>query len=670
MKPSRLAAVAALLAYPAFALAANTQGAGPKASRAIAAAPVTAGAPAIPTLAIPSASLGSTNLSIPGAAQLPGIAAPNAAAPSIAPAAQTALPAARLASQLPGSEGPTGPVKGTPKSASERLGDTARDMAPEIQAAGDSNNSDPRETGRRLQLMAEGGRRDDRSVDASPYARPGMSALASGFMRPMMPNPREAYAYARSFAVEEAKAKGLTEESVALGQVTGSLPATQERKLHYTFYVTDKAGARSAVYVDVSRDAPQPGVPYRAKVSRFDGVIDRQELFPGLSQDYYINRGVESDPELALTTARQALHLRGGVSFSLKLEREEKTGDIDAWYRFYDDRGSVVAVNARSGATRVEKDASPEKEFVRSVHVDIAKDLAASVAVAAVAHFLPAAGLLILGGAALIAFAFGKKRLAAIVAMGMMIYGWAWVMAGGLLTVGMAGSLQSKVPGPLDGGFAHLYADAYTAAQSAALRAKLPAPRFSEARMGANGWTFDFVAGDRLVMASPKQDGGFYAYAYGQVKGGTTLNLEPSSVALGTKINVRDAIAEAVKRFGVMAESVGVSVILVEEPGSGDKDLWYVGDTEEGYRVMINGRTGQIRPGRRGPTREVIERAVKSAAHYKGRPWSQTEFNMTVSGVENGLLEQGATVAQMKLFDKLLAAEPIKGGSFNPWSGD
>jgi hypothetical protein len=82
-----------------------------------------------------------------------------------------------------------------------------------------------------------------------------------------------------------------------------------------------------------------------------------------------------------------------------------------------------------------------------------------------------------------------------------------------------------------------------------------------------------------------------------------------------------------------------------------------------------------------GATRKIV-RAVKkvsddevraTANHvisYKGRPWSSTEFNSVYYPALENLKARGATKKQVALFEKLVADAPIKGGSFNPWSGD
>jgi hypothetical protein len=71
-----------------------------------------------------------------------------------------------------------------------------------------------------------------------------------------------------------------------------------------------------------------------------------------------------------------------------------------------------------------------------------------------------------------------------------------------------------------------------------------------------------------------------------------------------------------------------------------------------------------------GLTEEQIRSGAKGAASYKGRPWSATEYNMAYGTTYWDLEERGATPEQLKLFEKLCDEAPVRGGGFNPWSGD
>lgn len=81
---------------------------------------------------------------------------------------------------------------------------------------------------------------------------------------------------------------------------------------------------------------------------------------------------------------------------------------------------------------------------------------------------------------------------------------------------------------------------------------------------------------------------------------------------------------------------------------------------------------GILKPGAKKPkmTDADIEASARSVVSSKGRPWSQTEYNVGYYTTLSYLKEHGATKRQIALYEKLCADAPIKGGSFNPWSGD
>jgi hypothetical protein len=85
----------------------------------------------------------------------------------------------------------------------------------------------------------------------------------------------------------------------------------------------------------------------------------------------------------------------------------------------------------------------------------------------------------------------------------------------------------------------------------------------------------------------------------------------------------------------------------------------------------MNARTGKVLAfPDTGVSVARIEAAAKSVASYKGRPWSQTEYNMSEATTADSLRRDGASPAQLRLFQKLCDAAPVRGGGFNPWSGD
>lgn len=69
-------------------------------------------------------------------------------------------------------------------------------------------------------------------------------------------------------------------------------------------------------------------------------------------------------------------------------------------------------------------------------------------------------------------------------------------------------------------------------------------------------------------------------------------------------------------------------------------------------------------------TEESVRASAAGAASHKGRPWSQTEYSAASYYARVGLETAGATAAQLALFDRLVDEAPVRGGGFNPWSGD
>ncbi|MBI3551568.1 MAG: hypothetical protein HY077_03555 [Elusimicrobia bacterium] len=264
----------------------------------------------------------------------------------------------------------------------------------------------------------------------------------------------------------------------------------------------------------------------------------------------------------------------------------------------------------------------------------------------------------------------------------------------GWLFFAMAGTMKDKAGAkvsPLYDGVAPLYAQAYAEAMKAAAGKGYKASDiyFSKADAqspsgATQGWAFQFLArktpkADKgeLINAYlyPQQDGTWRASAYGygevEIPAGTALLKLTSSLNRATKADLGDALASAAKTLKVERAALGLSVKPMEEEGSGDKDLWYVFDTEDGRRWGVNGRTGEERAfANSGVTVARIEAAAKSVASYKGMPWSHTEYNMEESLTADSLRRDGAGPAQIRLFSRLCDAAPMRPGGFNPWSGD
>jgi hydroxymethylpyrimidine pyrophosphatase-like HAD family hydrolase len=86
--------------------------------------------------------------------------------------------------------------------------------------------------------------------------------------------------------------------------------------------------------------------------------------------------------------------------------------------------------------------------------------------------------------------------------------------------------------------------------------------------------------------------------------------------------------------------------------------------------VFAAGAVAKSGKGKAKLSDDEVRAAASAVISYKGRPWSSTEFNSVYYPALENLKARGATKKQVALFEKLVADAPIKGGSFNPWSGD
>ena len=670
--------------------------------------------PSVPSaaqnLSVPSLNAGVSLPSLPGA---PSVAAPQgpAVAPSIpgVPSAAPSAPAAPAA--LPAAAGPHAPAaslsqkgpgdKAAPEgrgSAQTRLGRTQKDLAPELENAA-GGKGDAKLTGEQIQriLAGEEGRR------GAPAAAPVPSYMGlPAAIAHRLPNPAELFPQARVMAVEAARKWGVSADKVAFGEVTASMPAGPDSAMHFGFYAIVGEGQVKPILVTFKPGTLYaPAARHEAFTRTWDTVmtLDRK-LFPELSTDYLFKRGSEAAPDVALEEARRALpKLGAGVSFTLRFEEQPETGAVDLWYRFYDDAGSEVSVNSRTGERVALHDAESRKTVDHVVGAGTVNLLGGTAAAAAVyplgqlvSHltgYFPITSFIV---AYLAMLALGvvvkliphpaTRRWGTVIGTGAIfspLLAVAYVgLKAAVVALGVAGAaagtLKDKAPArpTLVAG----YQQAFQAAKEAAQRYKLPAPKFAEARLTDDGWVYDFEAGDRLIIAQDNGRGGMSAYAYGQrektdlfVKA-VALELAPSSFALGAKLSPEEGRRLAAARLGDKVQDVSLSVIVIEKEFSGDKDLWYVGDDADGRRASVNARTGEVKDMYTGPSRADVEAAARGAASYKGMPWSNTEYSMSQYGYESGLRKAGATFAQIRLFHKLCDEAPIKGGRFNPWSGD
>lgn len=68
-------------------------------------------------------------------------------------------------------------------------------------------------------------------------------------------------------------------------------------------------------------------------------------------------------------------------------------------------------------------------------------------------------------------------------------------------------------------------------------------------------------------------------------------------------------------------------------------------------------------------TLKAIESSKNGLASQKGMPWSETEYNMSLAFAVDSISAQYGEAAGQEL-RRQMASVPIRGGRFNPWSGD
>ena len=208
----------------------------------------------------------------------------------------------------------------------------------------------------------------------------GFGAIGGG--RDFLSNPSAMYAEARKKAVEIAAARGVQAAQVLFVQATASMPVRDGAHWHYQFSIPGKNGGRALIYADTSRFL---GGALEARTSVYENAPEQAGLALALEPVPFLTAAKNLDPEQALDAARRAAPgLGAGVSVALDYRDEPAAGGGDLWYRFYDDNGGVVSVNARTSEARV--DAAPPSD----------RSSRATAAVVTIGLIAAAAGLLAL----------------------------------------------------------------------------------------------------------------------------------------------------------------------------------------------------------------------------------------------------------------------------------
>ena len=178
----------------------------------------------------------------------------------------------------------------------------------------------------------------------------GFGALGGG--REVLANPSAIYGEARKKSVEIAAERGVPADQVLFVRATASLPVRDGAHWHYTFSIPGKNEGRALIYADA--ESFLGGVP-EVRLSIFENAPEQGGLAKALEPAHFHVGTKSLDPEQALDAARRAQPgMSVGASVALDYREEPVSGDGDLWYRFYDDKGAIVSVNARTSEVRVE----------------------------------------------------------------------------------------------------------------------------------------------------------------------------------------------------------------------------------------------------------------------------------------------------------------------------
>ena len=170
--------------------------------------------------------------------------------------------------------------------------------------------------------------------------------------RQFLSNPSGMYGEARKKAIEIAAARGIPAEQVLFVRANSSMPVRDGAHWDYSFSIPGKNGGRALIYADTKGFL---GGSLETRTSVFDNAPEEGDRGAALEAVSFRMGTKALDPEQAIDIARRAQPgMSAGVGVSLDYRSEPVSGGADLWYRFFDDRGAVVSVNARTSESRVD----------------------------------------------------------------------------------------------------------------------------------------------------------------------------------------------------------------------------------------------------------------------------------------------------------------------------
>ncbi len=494
----------------------------------------------------------------------------------------------------------------------------------------------------------------------------------------VLPGPAQSYAEARKAVVELAAGRGVAADKVLFVRATATMPAGDGAQWHYEFSIPGKDGSRTAVYADMKSIL---GVTPEVRTSTYENAPDAIGTAAALEPGIFSMGTKSVDPRAALDAARRAQPgMSAGVSVALDYREEPVSGDKDLWYRFFDDKGAVVSVNARTSQTRVEA-APPGKESLKASVSRVSPIDGFSTFVYAEALTAARAHAVELGykpdnlrvtSALLSPRAWGEDWTFHFVAPRENILrdpmAFELKVRRTMVSETMVDAYDVKDLGrsPLFVGFK---------------AADLPGfvkidPMDIVAKSGDAARTLELEA----RWTGPHDEPELWYV----VRGAKGRELEAFNARTGEK-DTADPY-HYVKAFLTFVASVGLLALIyggiyyafLHSPAAQDPNAVPIPSGTDfnalfGGTLGFFGAAGVLGAKKTAKTKvgdEEIEAAAKSVTAYKGGVWSQTEYNAGYYNTLDSLTKRGATKAQLERFRKLCDETPVIGGRFNPWSGD
>ena len=206
------------------------------------------------------------------------------------------------------------------------------------------------------------GERAIREWHNSPEGRDGLFFLGAttlgmvGMMTPgsskLLAEPLAAFTVALKAATDSAVSRGAKAEDVRFVEATASVGVDGWK---FTFLAPNGKGGTDLLYAEGD-----------GRVRVYEGAAAPANTVPFAMSAYLMKKGTEVSPNRALDLLREKLPgFASGYSVSLAVQEEPESGDKDAWYRFYDDKGNAGSVNGRTGEARVDKTVAKAPEGMK-----------------------------------------------------------------------------------------------------------------------------------------------------------------------------------------------------------------------------------------------------------------------------------------------------------------